>query len=125
MTEQFRQAHVNSTLEIPHVAKSATHPNPKKFNGDKTKLKAFLAQLNCKLQHNIDHFTRERQNKEQNKLSYAVLRFERDAFAQIKPYVSAKNIDFENINQFVEVLKTSFDRVDLVSIAKYKLYRLY
>ena len=64
LTEQLRQVHVNGTLGIPRMAKSATHPDPKKFNGDKTKLEAFLAQLNLKLQRNIDHFTRERQNTE-------------------------------------------------------------
>ena len=31
------------------MAKSATHPNSEKFNSDKTKLEAFLAQLNLKL----------------------------------------------------------------------------
>ena len=107
------------------MAKLATHPNPEKFNGDKTKLEAFLAQLNLKLQRNIDHFPRERQNTEQNKLSYAISRLERDAFAQIKHYVSAENINFENINQFVEVLKTRFGEVDPVDTAKHKLYQLY
>ena len=53
------------------------------------------------------------------------MHLERDTFAQIKPYVSAKNINFENINQFVEVLKTHFREVNLVGTAKYKLYRLY
>ena len=125
LTEQLCQTHVNSTLGIPCVAKSATHFDPKKFNGDKTKLRAFFAQLNLKLQHNIDHFTKEKQNTEQNKLSYAILRLEGDAFAQKESYVSVENINFENINQFVEVLKTCFGKVDLVSMAKYKLYRLY
>ena len=46
-------------------------------------------------------------------------------FAQIKPYILAENIDFENINQFVEVLKTRFGKVDLVGVAKHKLYQLY
>ena len=107
------------------MAKSATHPDPEKFNGDKIKLEAFLAQLNLKLQRNIDYFTREGQNTEQNKLSYAILRLEKDAFAQIEPYVSAKNIDFKNINQFVEVLKTRFSEIGLVGTAKHKLYWLY
>ena len=49
LTEQLRQTHVNGTLGIPCVAKSATHPKPEKFNGDKTKLEVFLAQLNLKL----------------------------------------------------------------------------
>ena len=125
LTEQLRQAHVNGTLGIPCMAKSATYPDPEKFNSDKTKLEAFLAQLNLKLQRNIDHFTREGQNTEQNKLSYAISRLEGDAFAQIEPYVSAENIDFENINQFVEVLKTRFGEVDPVGTAKHELYRLY
>ena len=43
----------------------------------------------------------------------------------MEPYVLAKNIDFENINQFVEVLKTRFGKVDPVGTAKHKLYRLY
>ena len=46
------------------MAKLATHLNPEKFNGDKTKLKAFLTQLNLKLQQNIDYFTRKGQNME-------------------------------------------------------------
>ena len=125
LTKQLHQAHVNGTLGIPCVAKSATDPDPEKFNNDKIKLKAFLAQLNLKLQRNIDHFSKERQNTEQNKLSYTVLRLERDVFAQIEPYVSAENINFENINQFVKVLKTRFGKVDPVSTAKHELYRLY
>ena len=56
LTEQLRQANVNGTLGISRVAKSATLPDSEKFNGDKTKLEAFLAQLNLKLQRNIDHF---------------------------------------------------------------------
>ena len=62
---------------------------------------------------------------EQNKLSYAILRFEKDAFMQMEPYVSAMNIDFENINQFVEVLKTRFSKVNPVDMAKHELYQLY
>ena len=107
------------------MAKSATHPNSEKFNSEKTKLKAFFAQLNLKLQRIIDHFTRERKNMEQNKLSYAILRLEGDAFAQIELYVSAENIDFENINQCVEILKTRFNKVNPVGTAKHELYRLY
>ena len=68
------------------MAKSALYPDFKKFNSDKTKLEAFFAQLNLKLQHNIDHFTRKRQNTKQNKLSYAISRLERDVFAQMEPY---------------------------------------
>ena len=107
------------------MAKSATHPDLEKFNGNKTKLKAFFAQLNLKLQHNIDLFTREGQNTEQNKLSYAISRLKRDVIVQIESYISAENIDFENINQFVEVLKTRFGEVNPVDMAKHELYLLY
>ena len=107
------------------MAKSAIHPNYETFNNDKTKLEAFLAQLNLKLQYNIEHFIREKQRTDQNKLSYAISHLERDAFMQIEPYVSIKNIDFKNINQFVEVLKTHFSEVNSLSTAKYELYQLY
>ena len=53
------------------------------------------------------------------------MHLKRDAFAQIEPYVSTKNINFEIINQFVEVLKTRFGEVNTVGIAKHKLYQLY
>ena len=59
---------------------------------------------------------------EQIKLSYGILRLEKDVFAQMEPYVSAKNIDFKNINQFVVVLKICFGEVDPVGMVKHKLY---
>ena len=59
LTKQLCQAHVNDTLKISPVAKSATYSNPEKFNGDKTKFKVFFTQLNLKLQCNIDYFTRK------------------------------------------------------------------
>ena len=125
MIEQLRQAHVNGLLEISCMAKSATYSDLEKFNGGITKLGAFFAQLNLKLQRNIDHFTREKQNTEQNTFSYAILRLEGDAFALMEPYVSAKNIDFKNISRFVEILKTCFSKVNLVGMAKHELYQLY
>lgn len=69
------------------MAKLITYLNFEKFNYDKTKLEALFAQLNIKLQCNIDYFIREKQNTEQNNLSYAILRLEKDAFMQIKPYI--------------------------------------
>ena len=107
------------------MAKLATHHDSEKFNSGKTKLEAFLVQLNLKLQRNMDHFTREGQNTEQNKLCYAILRLEKDTSAHIKSYVSAENIDFKNINQFVEILKTCFGKVNSVGMVKHKLYQLY
>lgn len=53
------------------------------------------------------------------------MRFERDAFAQIKPYISAKNTNFKKINQFIEILKTYFGKFNLIGMANHKLYQLY
>lgn len=125
LTEQFYQAHINSPLEISYMVKLATHPNLKKFNDDKIKLKRFFVQLNLKLQCNIDYFIKEKQNIKQKKLNFAILRLEKNAFAQIEAHVSAKNINFDNVNQFVKVLKTCFGKVNLISMTKHKLYKLY
>lgn len=46
-------------------------------------------------------------------------------FIQIKPYILVKNFDFKNINQFIKVLKTCFDKINLVGMAKHKLYQPY
>ena len=62
---------------------------------------------------------------EQNRLNYTILRLERNTFMQIEPYILAENIDFKNINQFVEVLKTCFGKVNPMGTAKHKLYQLY
>lgn len=53
---------------------------------------------------------------EQNKLGYVILRLEKNAFAQIELYILAINIEFENVNQFMEVLKTCFDKVNIKKI---------
>ena len=64
---------------------SPNHPDPDKFNGDKTKLEAFVTQLCIKLQKNTDHFVCPGQNTEQNQLSYAISCLEDDTFLQVEP----------------------------------------
>lgn len=81
MTEQLHEIYVNGLFQILCMAKSATYSNLEKLNGDKTQLKTFFAQLNLKLQYNIDYFTRKKQKTEQNKLSYIILQLEKKAFA--------------------------------------------
>ena len=53
------------------------------------------------------------------------MHLEGDPFAQIEPYVSAKNIEFENINLFVEILKTCFGKFDPIGTARHELYSFY
>ena len=128
LTRQLQLAQLsNSNLvaPVPQARPSPNHPDPDKFNGDKTKLEAFVTQLHIKLQQNADHFVRLGQNTEQNQLSYAISCLEGDAFLQIKPYVSRSGIDFQDITALEDLLETRFGDVDPVSTAKHELYRLY
>ena len=104
---------------------STNHPNPDKFNGDKTKLEAFVTQLRIKLQRNADHFTRPAQDTEQNRLSYAISRLEGDAFLQVEPLVSRFGIDLIDVAALEDLLETQFGEVDPVATAKHEMYRLY
>ena len=62
------------TTSHPTSRPLPNHPDPEKFNGDKTKLEAFITQLRIKLQQNDDYYTRPGQDTEQNWLSYAISR---------------------------------------------------
>lgn len=88
--ELLPQSYINSSLKLSCIAKLAIYLNLKKLNGDKTKLEAFFAQLNLKLEHNIDHFIQERQNTEQNTLGCNIFRLEKVVFMQIKPTFQLK-----------------------------------
>ena len=131
LTEQLQLAQLlNSNLVttsvVPVQARpSPNHPDPDKFNGDKTKLEAFVTQLCIKLQQNAHHFICPGQNTEQNQLSYAISCLEGDTFLQIKPYLSRTGIDISNIAGLEKLLETQFREVDPVGTAKHELYRLY
>ena len=114
-----------SVTPVPQARPSPNHPDPDKFNGDKTKLEAFTTQLRIKLQQNADHFVHPGQNTEQNQLSYAISCLEGDAFLQIEPYVSWNGIDLPDVPALEDLLETHFGDVDPVSTAKHELYRLY
>ena len=60
LTEQLRlmQQSPATTSFTPTSRPSPNHPDPDKFNGDKTKLEAFITQLQIKLQRNADHYIR-------------------------------------------------------------------
>ena len=115
----------NLVAPVPQARPSPNHPNPDKFNGDKTKLEAFITQLRIKLQQNADYFMRPGQNTEQNQLLHAISCLEGDVFLQIKLYVSRTGINLPDIAGLEELLETRFGDVDPVSTAKHELYRLY
>ena len=130
LTRQLQLAQsLNLNLAVPvafvQARPSPNHPDPDKFNGDKTKLEAFVTQLRIKLQQNADHFICPGQNTKQNQLSYAISRLESDAFLQIKPFVSCNGIDLLDIAALEELLETRFGDVNPVGTAKHELYRLY
>ena len=120
-----QSSNLNLSVAPVQARPSPNHPNPDKFNGDKTKLEAFVTQLCIKLQQNADYFVRSKQNTEQNQLSYTIFHLEGNAFIQIKPYVSRNGIDLSDIAGLEELLETQFGEVDPVGTAKHKLYRLY
>ena len=128
LTKQLQLAQLsNSILTVAPVQArpSPNHPDSDKFNGDKTKLEAFVTQLRIKLQQNADYFIRSGQNTEQNQLSYAISRLEGDAFIQIEPYISWNGIDLSDIAALEKLLETRFGEINPVGTAKHELYRLY
>ena len=125
LTDRLITSSQNGSLSVPRATKSANHPDPEKYNGDRAKLEAFRAQINLKLKRNADHFVRDDQDTEQNKLSYTISRLESDAWAQVEPYVSADKIDFESVDKLMDFLEVRFGEVDPVGTAKHEFYRLY
>ena len=71
LTDRLIAFSQNGSLSVPRITKSANHPDPEKYNGDRAKLEAFRAQINLKLKRNADHFVRDDQDRaEQIKLYY-------------------------------------------------------
>ena len=125
LTDRLLSFSQTSLQSVPRITKSPNHPDPEKFNGDKTKWEAFRAQINIKLKRNQDHYVREGQDTTQNELSYIISRLDGAAWAQVEPYVSADKIDFESVEQLMDFLEIRFGEVDPTGTAKHELYRLY
>ena len=125
LTDRLFSSSQNGSLSVPRITKSPNHPDPEKFNGDKTKWEAFRAQVNIKIKRNHDHYVREGQNITQNELSYVISRLEGPAWDQVEPYVSADKIDLENVEQLMDFLEVRFGEIDPTGTAKHELYRLY
>ena len=125
LTDRLLSFSQNSSLSVPRTTKSPNHPDPEKFNGDKTKWEAFRAQTNLKLRCNQDHYVQEGQDTRQNELSYVISRLEGDAWAHVEPYVSTDRIDFEDVVQLMDFLEIRFGEVDPEGTAKHEIYRFY
>ena len=114
----------NSAVITSHASTSRpcpNHPDPDKFSGDKTKLKAFITQLRIKLQQNADHYSCLGQNTKQNQLLYAISRLKSDAFTQVEPLVSCHSIDLRDVATLKDLLEAQFREIDPVGTAKHKM----
>ena len=74
-------------------------PDPKIFSGDKEKLRAFIVQLQFKIQTITD---------QQTKLRYAVSRLSGPAFDQVDSFVQTGTINLPNINSLIQILEAAF-----------------
>ena len=81
-----------------HDKRSASHPDPEKFDGTRDKLRPFLAQLRLKLEINEDHFPTDRQ-----KVSYAISRLSGTAMDQVLPMMSAEKLGFETLQDISDL----------------------
>ena len=118
----------NSAVITSHASTSRpcpNHPDPDKFSGDKTKLKAFITQLRIKLQQNADHYSCLGQNTKQNQLLYAIFQLEGDAFTQVQLFVFCHGINLCDVATLEDLLEVWFEEVDSVGTAKHKIYQLY
>ena len=128
LTEQLRLMQQQNSLSVTPSQTSRPSPNQpdlEKFNGDKTKLEAFITQLRIKFQRNADHYICLGQNTKQNQLSYAISRLEGDAFTQVQPFVSRHGIDLQDVTALEDLLEAQFGEVDPVGTAKHEIYKLY
>ena len=124
LTKQLRLMQSHPTTALTSKS-SPNYLDPDKFNGDKTKLEAFVTQLRIKLQQNANYFVRPGQNTEQNWLSYTIFCLEGEAFIQVKLFVSQSGIDLADVAALEDLLKARFGEVDPVGTAKHEMYRLY
>ena len=98
--------HMNPDLKIP---------DPKKYKGDRDKLRPFLTQLRLKAALYPD---------DQSKLCYAVFLLEDCALDQITPHIKDDRIDLADLAELIGILETAFGDPDRVAIVERKLRSL-
>ena len=91
-------------------------PDPKKYKGDRDKLRPFLTQLRLKVALYPD---------DQSRLRYAVSLLEDRALDQIMPYIEDDRIDLDNLAELIGILETAFGDPERVATAERKLRSLW
>ena len=90
-------------------------PMPEKFDGTRSKLRAFLTQLQLKVATYPD---------EQAKLRLAVNCLAGDAMHQVQSYVENDKVNLANLAALIVILDTTFGNPNRVAEAKSKLSTL-
>ena len=99
--------------------RSATHPDPEKFDGTRDKLRPFLVQLRLKLAINEDHFPTE-----EKKVIYALSRLTGIAIEQVLPMMTEDSLGFDSIPSLIRYLEASFADPDRQKTAQHNLHTL-
>lgn len=119
LRQQLGQALDRASNAAPTVRLTEKLPDPEKFDGTRSKLRPFLANLRLKLHGNSDRYP-----SEQLKLFYAYSRLEGSATAQLLPYVQGTVINLADFEAFVKILETSFGDPDRQATAQRELAQL-
>ena len=87
-------------------------PMPEKFDGTRSKLRAFLTQLRLKVAHYPN---------EQSKLRLAINCLTGDAMDQVQAYVENDKVNLEDLAALIKVLDTMFGNLNRVAEVESKL----
>jgi len=110
-----------AALEGPGQAriKPADIPDPDTFDGKRDDLRIFITMLRLKVEGNADRFPNI-----QHQLRYAFSFLRGAAYNTLEPYVRNNEIDFEDLDGFIQALETAFGDPDRAHTAQRDLERL-
>ena len=99
--------------------RSATHPDPEKYDGTRNKFRPFLAQMRLKVKINADYYI-----DKEAKAAYAVSRLTGTALKQILPLIKEDSAGFKSFTEFEKFLNNNFDDPDPKGTAQIALRSL-
>ncbi|SLM35492.1 hypothetical protein LPUS_04790 [Lasallia pustulata] len=116
----------NNTLESQNQKRSTRpHPDPSEFTAAETEdvpglLQYFIEQMGLKMRQNTDWW-----DTEQDRMRYYISRVKGKAYDQLQGYVKEDgNLLFENIEEIISVLRSSFGDLDAAKTAAKTLFEL-
>jgi len=103
----------------PNYSRADKIPDPPMFNGDRSKIRPFIAQLRLKLFSDPSRYPDARL-----RIAYTINRLEGRAMDQILPHVTASGTAFSDVEDVLKVLLLAFDDPDRAATARHKLQNL-